>query len=154
MQIPVDFTKLAEKTVSKYNCSIVKLSFVNEKKQNILRLVIDGADTSLDVCANISRELSKWLDSHEYEIKIKNYAFEVSSPGGDKKLTSEDDYKSTLGKLVYFETKTKASDGRKRYKGRVNSVENGIITIYVEDESAEFQLSISDISKSRIEYEF
>ncbi len=34
------------------------------------------------------------------------------------------------------------------------SCENGIVHIYTKEESAEFDIVISDIAKARIEYEF
>ena len=154
ISIPKEFRELAEKVVSKYECSIYSLGFYKEKKQNILRLTIDGANTSLDICSKISRDLSKWLDSHEDDLKVKSYEFEVSSPGPDKKIETEEEFKKNINKIVNFETKTKASDGRKKYRGKIMSVENGIIHIYVDEESAEFDLEVSDIKKARREYEF
>lgn len=154
LNIPKEFMEYAEKIAAKHNCSLQTVTFKPEKKSHILRVVIDGEDTSLDTCSKISRELSKWLDSHEDEIKCKTYSFEVSSPGPEKKLVSEEDFKKCLNKLVYFETKSKAADGRKRYKGKVLSCENGVIHIYTKEESAEFDIIISDIAKARIEYEF
>ena len=67
---------------------------------------------------------------------------------------TEQDFKKCINKLVYFETKTKASDGRKRYKGKVISCDDGIIHIYIKEESAEFDINVSDVAKARIEYEF
>lgn len=154
LTIPKEFTEYAEKTAGKYNCKVLDITLKPEKKSHTLRVTIDGDDTSLNVCVDISRELSKWLDSHENEIKCSSYNFEVSSPGPDRKLHTEQDFINCINKTVYFETKTKAADGRKRYKGKVMSCENGIVHIYTKEESAEFDIVISDIAKARIEYEF
>lgn len=154
LYIPKEFKDYAHKIAEKYNCMVQDISFKVEHKSNVLRVTIEGEDTSLDVCSKISRDLSKWLDSHEDDIKCKSYNFEVSSPGPEKKLKNEEDFKKCINKLVYFETKTKAADGRKRYKGKVLSCENGIVHIYTKEESAEFDVVISDIAKARIEYEF
>lgn len=155
VQIPAEFIKAAEKEAAANGCSIVSIDMKKEKKASVLRIVINGADTSLDVCAKISRSLSKWLDANEDKIPVENYVFEVSSPGIDNvKMETDEDYAKYIGKIINIVTKTKASDGRKRYRGRLKSVENGVIHLYVEEESADFNLSVSDISKSRIEYEF
>lgn len=154
LNIPKEFIEYAEKTAFKYNCKVLDITLKPKKKSHILRVTIDGDDTSLNTCADISRELSKWLDSHENEIKCSSYNFEVSSPGPDRKLNTEKDFINCINKTVYFETKTKAEDGRKRYKGKVISCENGIVHIYTKEESAEFDIVISDIAKARIEYEF
>lgn len=152
--IPKEFRELAEKVTKKYDCTVYNLNFYKEKKLNILRLTIDGPNTSLDICSKISRDLSKWLDAHEDELKVKSYEFEVSSPGPEKKIETEEDFIKNIGKIVNFETKTKASDGRKKYRGTIESVENGIIHIYVAEESAEFDLEVSNIKKANREYEF
>lgn len=152
--VPKGFKEYAEKTASDFNCKVLDITFKTEKKSNTLRVTIDGDDTSLNICAEISRKLSAWLDSHEDEIKCTSYNFEVSSPGPDRKLVTEQDFIKCINKTVYFETKTKAADGRRRYKGKVISCENGIVHIYTKEESAEFDIVISDISKARIEYEF
>lgn len=155
MQLPLEFVKAAEKEAAANGCTVLSLDMKKEKKVSVLRMVINGADTSLDVCTKISRSLSKWLDDNEDKIPVDNYVFEVSSPGIDNvKMETDEDYIKHLGKIINIVTKTKAADGRKRYRGRLKSVENGILRLYVEEESAEFELSVSDISKSRIEYEF
>lgn len=154
LKIPKEFTEYAEKVASKYHCKVLSIALKPEKKSHVLRVTIDGNDTSLNVCTDISRELSLWLDSHESEINCSSYNFEVSSPGADKKLVTEQDFVDCINKTVYFEMKTKAVDGRRRYKGRVVSCENGIVHIYIKEESAEFDIVISDIAKARIEYEF
>lgn len=153
INLPKDFIIFANKVANKNNCEILSITFNKEKKSNILRITIDGKDTSLNICSSISRNLSRWLDRHEDEIKSSSYILEVTSPGADKKLINTEDFIKSIDKLVYFETKTKALDGRKRYKGRVKSCKNGIVHIYVEEESAEFDIAIKDIAKAHIEYE-
>lgn len=152
-KIPKEFIEYADKIADKYNCRVLNITLKPEKKTYILRVTIDGSDTSLNTCADVSRELSLWLDSHESDIKCPSYNFEVSSPGSDKKLITERDFINCINKTVYLETKTKAIDGRKRYKGKVLSCEHGIVHIYTKEESAEFDIVISDIAKARIEYE-
>ncbi len=154
LKIPKEFLEYAEKVACKYNCKVLDITLKPEKKTYTLRVTIDGDNTSLNICADISRELSVWLDDHENEIKCSSYNFEVSSPGPDKKLVTEQDFINCINKTVYFETKTKAADGRKRYKGKVIFCKNGIVHIYTKEESAEFDIVIADIAKARIEYEF
>ena len=105
--IPKKFIEYAEKTACKYKCKVLDITLKPEKKSYTLRVTIDGDDTSLNMCADISRELSKWLDSYESEIKCPSYNFEVSSPGPDRKLHKEHDFINCINKIVYFETKTR-----------------------------------------------
>lgn len=154
LSVPEEFVSLAEKTAEKHGCAYCGVSFKLEKKRYVLRLTIEGEKASLDTCAVISRELSKWLDKNESKLKCPSYDFEVSTPGPDKPIKTKEDFLKRINKLVYIETKTKAADGRKRYKGRVKSVSDDKVRLYIEEESAEFDIVMADIAKARMEYEF
>ena len=56
--IPKDFREFAEKVAGKYNCQVQDISFKTEHKSNILRVTIDGEDTSFGTNIFI-RPLSK-----------------------------------------------------------------------------------------------
>ena len=67
--------------------------------RTLVRLVIDGPNgVNLDQCAAISRQASAFLD---VEDPLKHrYTLEVSSPGLDRKLYSEDDFDRYAGRRV------------------------------------------------------
>ena len=67
--------------------------------KTVVRLIVDGPDgVNLDQCASISRQASAILD---VEDPIDHrYTLEVSSPGLDRKLYSEDDYATFQGHRV------------------------------------------------------
>ncbi len=135
-------------------CIFESVVFVKEGKSHVLRVTVDGEKATLEACATISRRISGWLDEFEAEIPFKEYMLEVTTPGIDRPLKSYEDFKKLIGKLVFIETKSKAEDGRKRYKGRVSSVDEEKVKLYIEEESADFYISIDDIKKSHLEFEF
>lgn len=145
---------VAEDAAKQCGCSVISVTFNSTKEGKVLKTVIDGDNTGLDICEAISRKLSEWLDEHENEIPAVEYSLEVSSPGMDKPLKGVKDFEKLMGKLLYIETKTKAADGRKRYTGRLKKIENGTLFVYVEKESAEFAITLDNISKARAEYDF
>lgn len=148
------FRIIAEDAASQSGCSVLSITFNSTKEGKILKIVIDGEDTNLEVCATISRLLSEWLDEHAREIPVVDYFLEVSSPGIDKPLKTLKDFEKLLGKLLYIETKTKAADGRKRYTGRLQKIVKETLFLYVEKESAEFAITLDNVSKARAEYDF
>jgi ribosome maturation factor RimP len=77
----------------------VATEVVGSGPRTILRLVIDGPHgVSLDQCAAVSRQASALLDVEDPA--SHRYTLEVSSPGLDRKLYSEQDYRRFSGHRV------------------------------------------------------
>ncbi|MBV0913557.1 ribosome maturation factor RimP [Anianabacter salinae] len=85
----------------------------------------------VDECAQISQAVSAVLD---VEDPIdENYTLEVSSPGIDRPLTRFKDFAVWEGYEAKIET-TEMIDGRRRFKGILQGVEDDEILIEVPDE--------------------
>ncbi|HYD64246.1 ribosome maturation factor RimP [Azospirillum sp.] len=89
----------------------------------------DGAPMTVEDCADISRSLSAVLDVEDPITGA--YTLEVSSPGIDRPLTRLKDYERFAGFEAKVETRL-AIDGRKRFKGRLQGVEDGAVLIDTE----------------------
>lgn len=89
----------------------------------------DGAPMTVDDCADISRATSALLD---VEDPIAGpYTLEVSSPGIDRPLTRLKDYARFAGFEAKLESRVSV-EGRKRFKGRLQGVEDGDVLIDTE----------------------
>ena len=79
--------------------TLLSTEVVGNGPKTVLRLVVDGPDgVTLDQCASVSRQASAMLD---VEDPISHaYTLEVSSPGLDRKLYSEDDYRRFTGRQI------------------------------------------------------
>jgi ribosome maturation factor RimP len=77
---------------------------------------------TIDDCAEISRKLSPLLDAHDP--MPGGYRLEVSTPGIDRPLVRPSDFASFTGHEAKIELK-ELVDGRKRFRGRIEGVENG-----------------------------
>jgi ribosome maturation factor RimP len=88
----------------------------------------DGTIT-VEQCAEISRQLSPLLDAHDP--LPGHYALEVSSPGIDRPLARVSDFATWAGYEAKVELK-EAVSGRKRFRGRLEGVENGEVRIKVD----------------------
>ena len=96
-----------------------------------LQLMAEKPDGTMDVddCAALSRHLSAVLD---VEDPIEGeYHLEVSSPGIDRPLTSLEDFERWAGWVAKLET-DELIEGRKRFKGTLQGVEDGEILIEIE----------------------
>ena len=140
----------AEAAAAEYGCRVLFLSFVREEDTSVLRVIVDGEDLSLDICADISSKFSEWLDAHEEDVPLAKYVLEVSSPGLDRPLITREDFERFIGKDVLVITKNKEADGRKRYLGRIKIVGADAVTVFVEKESKEFVLEFENIRSANL----
>ena len=115
-----------------------------------LRIYIDSDDgIGLDDCEKASHRVSGLLD---VEDPIHgHYVLEVSSPGLDRPLRTEEHFRRQAGMLVKILLPA-GRPGRRRYKGRIESVEDGMINIEVDGEQV--SLPLSEIESARLVPEF
>ena len=110
------------KIIEANGAALYDTEVVTEFDETIYRVLITkvgGVD--LDLCANISHELSPFLDVHPP--MNGQYRLEVSSPGIERKLTKPVHFKNAVGEKV----KIKLGAGDK-LKGLLKSADdNGIV---------------------------
>jgi len=105
----------------------------------------DGAPMTVEDCADISRAISAVLD---VEDPIKSaYTLEVSSPGIDRPMTRLKDFERFAGFEAKLETRL-AVDGRKRFKGMLKGVEDGLVCI--ESEQGAARLELDNILRAKL----
>ncbi|GMR22489.1 MAG: ribosome maturation factor RimP [Acidobacteriota bacterium] len=116
----------------------------------VLRVFIERADGDVGLadCERVSKKLSVVLD---VEDPIDSaYTLEVSTPGLDRPLHDERDYRRFEGKLARVKT-NRAVDGRKRFVGRLAGISEGFLSLDEEDGTARIPLSV--IESGRLEVE-
>ena len=120
-------TEMAEPVVESEGMRLVDVEFKKQGKDWYLRIYIDkdGGVNHKD-CANISSQVGEMIEVEE--IISYPYTLEVSSPGLDRVLKYEDDYRICRGKLVRISTYTPV-DKKKEFVGRIVEVEDNIIVI-------------------------
>lgn len=118
--------ELIRRVVSSEGMELVHVE-LKTGKDSFLRILIDKpGGVTLDDCQNISEQVGAMLD---VEDPIPHhYVLEVASPGLDRPLFTEADFKKFLGRDVKIKTKSAIYD-RTNFTGRIAQVENGIISI-------------------------
>jgi len=90
-----------EKIVRANGASLYDTEIVSEGEQTIYRVYVSQeGGISLDLCAEISRELSPFLDVNPP--MGGKYILEVSSPGLERKLTQPKHFKNSIGEKIKF----------------------------------------------------
>lgn len=119
--------------------------------RSVLRVVIDSPDgVKIADCAFVSNELSELLDAENFADE-RGYNLEVSSPGIDRPLKIERDYRRIKGRDVRLNC-TQGVDGKKTFTAEVVECENGILTINLENKIV--QIPLSDIYSGKEELRF
>lgn len=138
--------KIAEEILANTDYELVDVEYVKERDW-FLRVYIDKeGGIGLDDC----QEVSGLLDEKLEELNIINdrYILEVSSPGLDRALKKEKDFKREMGKVVDI-TLYKAIDGEKMITAKLTGYTKDIITI---DETRE--IALKDIALVRLHIDF
>jgi ribosome maturation factor RimP len=104
---------------------------------------------SVDDCANVSHELSSVLDVSE--VIAPAYSLEVSSPGLNRPLKKEADFRRFVGQKARIRTKHPVGENRRNFSGRLLSVEAGKVRIDVGDQVCE--VPVDDVEKANLVFE-
>ena len=149
---------IADRVAASYGLDIFDVQFRREAPGMVLRVQIDrpgsGAtaeeSVSVDDCAKVSRDLSAILDVDD--VIPGQYTLEVSSPGLDRPLTREDDYRRFTGRRAKLVMKEKI-DGQGYFKGQLGGVEDGHVLIEGEDRRTH-RVPLNVITRANLEVDF
>jgi ribosome maturation factor RimP len=132
---------LAEPVLTRHGAELVDVQ-VKRGRTQLVRVIADQpGGITLDVCAAVSNELSRMLDADD-PIPGR-YTLEVTSPGLDRPLRTETDFRKNEGKKV----KIVLRSGRHE-EGVVQEVGSGRVTLARDGERAEVELA--DIAKATL----
>lgn len=103
--------------------------------QGTLRVYIECAEREVDIddCESASRELSAMLDVED--LVSGHYVLEVSSPGLDRPLFTIEQFARFVGSEVKL-VLSAPRDGRRRFRGRIEGVEESDILMQLDDGNA------------------
>jgi ribosome maturation factor RimP len=132
----------AERVAGSYGLEIFDVQLRRESIGNVLRVVIDRPDrgvveapedaVGIEDCQRVSQDLSAILDVEEEELAGESlgqrYTLEVSSPGMDRPLRHEADYRRFAGRMAKVVT-TEPLEGQSAFAGRLRGVEDGQIVL-------------------------
>jgi len=140
-----------EKKMGTMSIELIDIQFIRAGTHSILRIYIDkNGGITIDDCEKVSNEVSILLDVEGFY--NHPYTLEVSSPGLDRPLITEKDYKRVIGKTVKVTLKNTAMKKNTSIKGKLLECNDGILTLLVNDEKG--NIPLSDIHKGKIEIEF
>ena len=132
----------AERVARTFGLEIFDVQLRRESIGMVLRVIIDRPDRGVPEtvdesvgiadCQRVSQDLSALLDVEEDEFGEPSlgheYTLEVSSPGLDRPLRHEADYRRFAGRLAKIVT-TEPIAGQSAFAGRIAGVEDGQVVL-------------------------
>jgi len=111
-----------------------------------LRLLVDWPEggISIEECAGLNREISVMLE--EKNILEQPFTLEVSSPGLDRPLKTENDFRRCKGKLIKFFL-NEMLNGKLEWDGIIENVTKEAVAISVQ--GALMEISLSKVNKAK-----
>lgn len=122
---------------------LIDLIVRGTENSRVIEVFIDGEkNVSAEECALVSREISKQIDKQEI---LRSYRLDVSSPGVDRPLIYLKQFPKHINRM--FEIEFDRADGSSRFKGKLVSVEDEVLTF---KSNEEIKVKFKDISKAKV----
>lgn len=110
--------QMAQPICAEHGVRLWDLVFLKEGADWVLRVIIDkDTPVEMDDCANVSRALSRLLD--ETDPIEQSYLLEVSSPGIDRLLRTDEHFACYMGKTVRAKLIRPDQNGQREFEGKL-----------------------------------
>ena len=149
----------AERVAAAHGLELFDLQLTRESQGWVVRVTIDRPgpastaeeSVSIEDCATVSRELSAILDVDDPLDRA--YTLEVTSPGLDRPLRHEADFRRFVGRAASI-VLAEPVGGQSYFSGRLGGVEEGHVVLLVGKRNRAQRLPLAAIKRARLEVEF
>ncbi len=147
-RVVTEARRMAEEVARPLGLEVVEVVYRPQGKHTLLRIDVDrpgAAGASLADCERVSRDLEPRLD--EADLVRGAYDLQVSSPGVERPLRSDDDFRRNAGRRVVVET-TEPVAGRSRFRGVLAWRGDGAVRV-VEEDGEEIAIPRERVSRAK-----
>jgi ribosome maturation factor RimP len=143
--VPMAVRRVATPVVEGHGLSLLGVEQAQEGARPVLWIYIDGPNgVTIDDCARVSPELSAALDVEDPLPSA--YELRVSSPGLDRPLMSDADFRRFIGREVQIQLSTPIG-GRRRFTGIILGAQD---SVHLRCSDGEHQVPVAAIHKARL----
>jgi ribosome maturation factor RimP len=140
-------TGLADQVAASMGMEVVLIEIKGSGNQTIVRAFVDQpSGITLDDCERFSKRFSVSLDVEDW-IPSK-YILEVSSPGVNRPLVKEVDFRRFCGKDAKVRTRIPV-EGQRNFKGQIVGVTEGRLALEVAP-GKQIEIALMDIEKASL----
>jgi ribosome maturation factor RimP len=147
-----------EPVLRAHSVDAVELIWRTDGNGHVLYLTVEkpgspdpSAGITLDVCAEISRDISAALDVAD--VMPGRYRLEVGSPGVERPLYSERDFARFAGRQAKLKLKQPLADGQRVLKGCLKGTDDSG-QIVIESDGHEHRLGAAQIDSARLTFDW
>ena len=145
-------TELALPVAEQIGVELWDVRFEKEGTEWYLRFFIDKEGLTIEDCENFSRAIDPIID--EADPIEKQYVLEVSSPGIERKLITEEHVKKFLGYLATVRfVRVPEGYNQREFLLQLDDIQDGVITASFED-GTEMVFNKADTAFIKLYYDF
>lgn len=148
-----------EPILKDHEVEVIEVIFRPQRKEWLLRFLVDKPQGGITVgeCAQLNQEISQVLD--EVNLIGHPYLLEVSSPGLDRPLKNEQDFKKVKGQLLKIVARVPLTETANEFisvelKGTLMQVKENEIILEEEESKKYWNLSYDSIVNAVREIHF
>jgi ribosome maturation factor RimP len=149
--LPENIKEIIEEKLAEHGYELFDSKFFQAGSRAVLRITIDSPEgVTIADCEKASKELSIMLDVEDFS-STRPYTLEISSPGIDRQLKTERDFRRTVGRFAVIQMAPEFA-GKRTIRGKVTGSAGG--KVQCEVEGAEVDLPLQKILYGKEEIQF
>ena len=135
--------EISQQVAERNNLFLIDLIIRGSETNRVIEVFIDSINNvSAEECALVSREITKQIDENDL---LKSYRLDVSSPGVDRPLIYLKQFPKHISRM--FEVEFNVNDSSSKFKGKLISVEDEVLTFQT---NKEIKIKFKDIIKAKV----
>lgn len=149
-------TDIVQPIVADAHLQLVDVEYVKEGKNWYLRVYVDkSGGIDVEEIAKISEPISTALDAIKPDPFPASYVLEVSSPGAERPLKTDQDMTNAVGDYIHISL-YQPQDGQKVFEGTLKEVTPESLTLTVKDKTRRIDKTIARqaVAHARLAIEF
>ncbi len=148
MNMENEIKKIIAEVLKEQPVDCLEIDIRGKGDSRVVSICLDKEDgITLDECAYYSRRISDRLDLEDSHLNLPAYRLEVSSPGIDRPLKTQADFKKNTGrvvKVIYND-----ADEIRSVEGKIGTADKDKVSIILKKDTAEISYAV--INKATIQ---
>ena len=147
MDVRNEVVEMATPLADELGFEVVDVDFVPQSGRSLVRVFLDRpGGITLDDCARFSRRLGDLLEMNQ--TLPRAYLLEVSSPGIERRLRTEEHFRRFLGRTARVEL-FDAVEGRRKGEGRIEAAADEAIRLALTEQES-WTVPVAAIKNARL----